>query len=239
MAKPSSPALTDDLKKVMAFFKDRNVIPASPAVGLTEIVRRIHAATYSLILWRFRLKGVPVHGRPFIEEIASDALQILPQVLLGYGKTVKLLTRGIIENILRHVYFSDHPVEFHKMNQDSKWFMPMAELFTYTKTHPKLMLMEKRFDAMNRLSTLYSDLSTGVHGQAVSDLEMRLSLEKIAYAESIAKKNALFIERCASASNFLLAVFHGQKVAKFQSEDRLIIFQTMPPRARNAWRDSL
>jgi hypothetical protein len=192
-----------------------------------------------LILWRFRLKGLPTHGRPFIEEIASDALQILPQVLLGYGKTVKLLTRGIIENTLRHIYFSDHPVEFQRMNRDTKWFMPAAELFSYAKTHPKLALIEKRFDAINRLATLYSDLSAVVHGQAVKDLEMRLSLEKIAYTDSVAKRDAALVEKCASASNFLLAVFQGQKVAKFQSEDRLIIFQTMPPRARKAWRDSL
>ena len=160
-------------------------------------------------------------------------------MLLGYGKTVKLLTRGIIENTLRHVYFSDHPVEFRKMNQDGKWFMPTADLFTYVKTHPKLILTEKRFDAINRLSSLYSELSAGVHGQAVADLEMRISLEKIAYAGPSARKDVDLIERCASASNFLLAVYHGQAVAKFQPEDQLIILQTMPPRARKAWRESL
>ncbi len=235
----TSAALADDLRSVTEFFNDQNLIPTRPPGMMMENVRRIHRATYSLILWRFRLKRRLPHTKPFIEEIASDALQILPQVLLGYGKTVKLLTRGIIENTLRHVYFSDHPVEFQKMNQDSKWFMPTAELFTYIKAHPKLALTEKRFDAINRLSSLYSELSAGVHGQAVADLEMRISLEKISYADALAKKDAALIERCASASNFILAVFHGQTVAKFQSEDQLIILQTMPPRARKAWRESL
>ncbi len=235
----TSAALTEDLKSVTAFFKDQKLIPSPARATLLEIVRRIHRATYSLILWRFRLKRNLPHTKPFIEEIASDALQILPQVLLGYGKTVKLLTRGIIENTLRHVYFSDHPVEFQKMNQESKWFMPTADLFTYAKAHPQLMLAEKRFDALNRLSSLYSELSAGVHGQAVADLEMRVSLETIAYSDSSAKKDAALIERCASASNFLLAVFHGQKMAKFQAEDQLIILQTMPPLARKVWRESL
>ena len=36
-------------------------------------------------------------------------------------------------------------------------------------------------------------------------------------------------------SNFLLAVFHRQKMAKFDLEDRRIILRTMPPRARQVW----
>jgi hypothetical protein len=240
MAATATPAsLIDDLRSVTAFFRDQDLIPSSAPGMLMDNVRRIHRATYSLILWRFRLKRLLPHSKPFIEEIASDALQILPQVLLGYGKTVKLLTRGIIENTLRHVYFSDHPVEFQKMNQESKWFVLTADLFTYIRSHPKLMLTEKRFDAINRLSSLYSELSAGVHGQAVADLEMRISLEKISYVDASAKKDAALVERCASASNFLLAVFHGQKVARFQSEDQLIILQTMPPRARKVWREAL
>lgn len=239
MAKSAVPSLTDDLKYVTAFFTERRVIPPAPSREMEDNIRRIHSATFSLILWRFRLKKLLPHAKPFIEEIASDALQILPQVLLGFRKTVKLLTRGIVENTLRHIYFSDHPVEFQRMNQEARWFLPTAELFTYVKAHPKLATCEKRFDTINRLSSLYSDLSAGVHGQTVADLDMRVSLKKIHYVDSMAKKDAALAERCACASNFLLAVFHGQKMARFQIEDQTIILQTMPPKGRRAWRESL
>lgn len=239
MSRPSTPSLAADLKEVRAFFVDRHVIPASLPDPLIENVRKIHAATYSLILWRFRLKGIPAHGRPFLEEIASDALQILPQVLMGYSKTAVLLTRGIIENTLRHLYFFDHPIEFRKMNRETKWFLRMVDLFDYAKTHPALIESQKRFDAVDRLSNLYSDLSSGVHGRAVMDLEMRIALDKIVCSAALAKKHADLIERCASAANFLIAVLHGQKMARFQPEDRLIILQTMPRQARRAWRESL
>lgn len=239
MSKPITPSLAEDLKEVTAFFTDRNLIPSPAPRKLAENVRRIHKATYSLILWRFRLKGLPAHSKPFIEEIASDALQILPQVLLGYSKTTKLLTRGIIENTLRHIYFSDHPVEFEKMNRAAKWYLKMEELFGYAKTHPALEKSGKRFDAVEQLAALYSDLSAGVHGRTVTDLEMRVALDTIGYSDSTAARDASMIERCASAANFLIAVFHRQRVASFQSEDRLIILQTMPARARRAWRESL
>lgn len=239
MAKGATSSLADDLKLVTDFFRDRHLLPSPESGVLVDNVRKLHSATFSLILWRFRLKGLSRHAKPFVEEIASDALQVLPQVLMGYRKTVKLLIRGIIENTLRHIYFSDHPVEFHKMNQESKWFVPTADLFVYAKTHPRLALIEKQFDAINRLSSLYSDLSAGVHGQTVADLEMRVSLSKISYTDSAARKDVALVARCASASNFLLAVFHGQKVARFHSEDHRIILHTMPPRARRAWRESL
>src|ERR1700674_4341730 len=128
MAKRSHPSVATDLAAVLAYLKERGIVPATPQPTLLENAKKIHRATYSLVLWRFRLRGLPDRGKVFIEEIASDALQILPQCLMGYGKTTKLLTRGIVENVLRHLYFSDHAIEFHKMNQEQKWFLTMAEL---------------------------------------------------------------------------------------------------------------
>ena len=123
MARRPVPQVAHDLEGVLAFFRERGIVGSPPPGKLLEHAKKIHRATYSLMLWRFRLKGGAEHGRVFIEEVASDALQILPQTLMGYGKTAKLLTRGVIENTLRHIYFSDHPVEFLRMNRDRKWYV--------------------------------------------------------------------------------------------------------------------
>jgi hypothetical protein len=239
MAKRAIPSVADDFASVLSFLKGRGTVPDPPSTALIEHAKRIHLVTYSLILWRFRLKGLPNHGKVFVEEIASDALQILPQVLMGYGKTAKLLTRGIVENVMRHVYFSDHPVEFERMNRESRWYIGVNDLFDYAKIHPILMRTEKAFDAINRLSTLHSELSAGIHGRQVRDLEMRVALNKIAHSDQAAKKEAQLIERCAASANFLLAVFHRKRIAHFGQEDRRIILRTMPPRARQAWNESL
>src|SRR5437868_8745607 len=136
MAKPAIQSVADDFSLVIEFLKARGIVPANPTASLVSNARRVHHATYSLILWRFRLKNLPEHGKVFVEEIASDALQVLPQVLMGYGKTAKLLIRGIVENTLRHLYFSDHPVEFARMNRDAKWYVRMDDLFDHIKGHP-------------------------------------------------------------------------------------------------------
>jgi hypothetical protein len=235
MARRPIPSVAGDFSLVVSFLKDHGIVTSTPPVTLIETARKIHRATFSLILWRFRLKGLPDHGRVFIEEIASDALQILPQVLMGYGKSAKLLTRGIVENTLRHVYFSDHPIEFQRMNRESKWYVRIDELFDYAKIHPALLRTEPRFDAISRLSALHSELSAGIHGRQVRDLEMRVALNKITYSAGTARTEAQLIERCAESANFLLAVFHRASMASFQLEDRQIILHTMPPRARSLW----
>jgi hypothetical protein len=235
MARRPIPSVAADFASAISFLTDHGIVPAAASAKLLENAKRIHRATFSLILWRFRLKPIPQHGKVFIEEIASDALQILPQVLMGYGKTAKLLTRGIIENTLRHLYFSDHPIEFERMNREQKWYVGLEDLFDYAKIHPAFLRTESRFDAINRLASLYGDLSAGVHGRQVQDLEMRLALKKIAYSQVEAAKQTQLIERCAQSANFVLAVFHQERLAHFQSEDRRIILQTIPPRGRHVW----
>jgi hypothetical protein len=235
MARRPIPPVADDFTSVISFLADRGIVPTPTPAKVLENAKRIHRATFSLILWRFRLKPIPQHGKAFIEEIASDALQVLPQVLMGYGKTAKLLIRGIVENTFRHLYFSDHPIEFERMNREQKWYVRLEDLFDYAKIHPAFLHTESKFDAINRLASLHSELSAGVHGRQVQDLEMRLALKKIVYSQVEATKQTQLIERCAQSANFVLAVFHQEQLAHFQAEERRIILQTIPTRGRQVW----
>lgn len=237
MAKRSILSVASDFADVLSFLEERRIVPTSPPGALVENAKRIHGATYSLILWRFRLTGLPEHGQAFIEEIASDALQVLPQVMMGYIKTANLLIRGIIENTLRHLYFSDHPIEFARMNREGKWFMSMENLLEYPKIHPVFIKSEPRFDAINRLSTLNSELSAGIHGRTVRDLEMRTALNKIKYREDVVTKQRERVEKCTEAVNFALAMFHRDKMRAFQVEDQRIILRTVPALARKVWNE--
>jgi len=237
MARRPVPSVDDDLAGVVSFLQKKGVIPADPTANLLENAKLIHRATHSLILWRFRLRRLPDHGKVFIEEIASDALQILPQALMGYSKTTKLLTRGIVENCLRHIYFSDHPIEFARMNREQKWYVQTEDLFAYPLTHPSFMAVESKFDAVNKLKSLYAELSAGIHGRTVRDLEMRRALNRITYSDTAVKREREFVERCAESVNFVLGVFHVAQMRHFQAEDRRIILRTMAIRARQVWRD--
>jgi hypothetical protein len=202
MAKRPIAAVAGDFAKVLALLQERNAAPANPSAEFVRIAKGIHENTYGLILWRFRLRGLPEHAKVFVEEIASDALQFLPQVLMGYSKTAKLLIRGISENALRHIYFSDHPVEFARMNREKRWFLTQDQMFDYAKNHPAFLKTEKQFDAINQMSSLHSDLSGGIHGRTVRDLEMRVALSKIVYDENAAKAEADLLRKCTQATTF-------------------------------------
>jgi hypothetical protein len=138
---------------------------------------------------------------------------------------------------LRHIYFSDHPIEFVRMNREGKWYLTIEQLCEYAKLHPALYKTEKKFDAINQISTVYSELSAGVHGRAVRDLEMRVALGKIIYDQAGADREAERLRKCTIATNFALAIFHHRKMRAFQTEDRRIILRTMPAPARQLWTD--
>ena len=235
MTRRPIPSVATDFADVLALLQERRIIPTHPSAECIRIARMVHGYTYSLILWRFRLRALPDHARVFVEEIASDALQVLPQIMMGYSKTAKLLIRGISENVLRHIYFADHPIEFVRMNRDKKWYLSIEQLCDYAKLHPVFLKTESKIDSVNQISSLYSELSAGVHGRAVRDLEMRVALQKIIYEELGATADANFLRRCTEATNFLLAMFHREKVRAFQAEDRRIILRTMPKSARQLW----
>jgi hypothetical protein len=175
-----------------------------------------------------------VCGKVFIQELASDALQILPQALMGYSKSTKLLNRSLIENLLRHLYFADHPVEFQRMHGDKRFYIPVSALKEYALTHPAFWETERKFDAVNKLIGLYSELSAGVHGSRVHDLEMRIALKKISLKENTFNSQVKLVQQTVESINFLLAVYHNAQFRKLFLEDRRVILRTMVPKARQA-----
>ncbi|MGC1784655.1 MAG: hypothetical protein WA708_19210 [Acidobacteriaceae bacterium] len=237
MSRRPIPSVVTDFGHVLTFLQERGIISETPTTVTLENARKIHRATLSLILWRFRLGKIPEHGRAFIEEIASDALQILPQVFAGYLKTPRLLIRGILENTLRHIYFADHPVEFARMNHEEKWYITVEGLLEYSRVLPDFEATEKKFNALHQAKSLYSELSASIHGRRVSDLEMRVALKKIKYDEQLATKHADLVVRCAEISNFMLTIYQRHRFASFSVEDRRIILQTMNNSARAIWKE--
>ena len=235
MAGPPDAAVASDFADVLELMQKRQIVPRAPSDDLVRVAKTIHGCTYSLILWRFRLGRLPAHGRAFLDELSSDALQILPQVLMGYNKTTCLLIRGILENALRHIYFSDHPVEFGRLNRDKKWYLNVDFLVDYAKNHHDFVVTENAFDALCQITSLYSELSECVHGRTLRNLEQRTALARITFDQSAADKHAAAIVRCAQAVNFMLAIFHRKALRNFTTADRRLILRSMPVKARQVW----
>lgn len=74
MASRPIASITADFTDVVRLLYRRGLIRRGAPAAMVATSRAIHSATYSLILWKFRLHGLSEHGGVFIEEIASDAL---------------------------------------------------------------------------------------------------------------------------------------------------------------------
>ena len=157
--------------------------------------------------------------------------------MIGFSKTAKLLMRGVIENTLRHIYFSDHPIEFALMNRDRKWYMEMREMLDYAKEHPDYALSEPQFDAIAKLRSLYSELSGSVHGGKVANLEMRAALLQIKFDRAAATNEAIALEKVVEACNFMMAIYHREQLRRFADADRRAILQSMSRKARQVYGD--
>jgi hypothetical protein len=110
----------------------------------------------------------------------------------------------------------------------------MSELKDYALAHPIFEETEPKFDALKRLNQLYAELSEGVHGSRVHNLEMRVALNKITLDDAEFKSQTKLVEKCAESVNFFLAAFHKKEFSKLHLEDRQIILHTMPDKARRA-----
>jgi len=221
-----------DFLEVLDFFRSKGIISNNPDPGMISTAKRIHRFTYSIMWWRFRFGSGPDNRKVFLYELASDALQVLPQALMGYRKTTMLLMRGIIEDVIRYVYYYDHPIEFLRVNLEKNWYISIADHFTYLKNHPLYLKTEKKFDAVGRLKNLHQEISLFVHGLRLTHMEMHLGLKKVKLSPSILKRQANFIQRVVESSNFILAVFHKTGLSKLHPDDQKVVLLTFPPAAR-------
>lgn len=228
--KPAYQQPDKDFADVWNFFATRTFLPALSAEEKNTL-KRLHRAIYSIVLWSHFVKH-PEHGQVFLNEAASDAIQVLPSVLLGLQKSSMLLTRGIIENILRHVYFADHRIEFQRMNAKAAWFITPEELFEYAREHPVLQKAEKEFDSLGRLRGLYRQLSANVHGGRLVDLRLHKAIKEIQFSGADLEHAHTMVKKTAESVNVVLFLFNEDKANRIPMQLRRFILLSMPKNAR-------
>ncbi len=231
MSAPKSDTIHHDYKQVLAFLEKRNLIAVDIPDQLNSGLRKMHRYIYSLCIWSHFL-NLPEHGQVYINELASDAIQILPHAAIGFKKSSRLLARGVIENLMRHVYFLDHPVEFERQNLDAKWYMSAEQLFDYARNHPRFTQTEVKFNALGRLRKLYGELSAEVHGGKSVHLDQYTALKDMKLDMNAFNNQVSFVENTAGSVNFVLLIFHSDRMSKIAPSFQKVLFATMAKKAR-------
>lgn len=221
----------EDLSETLAMLQVRTMAPPVLPVIIRKKLLVMHHAVYSLCIWSHFVK-VEQHGQFYLNEIASDAIQIEPHVLCGFYRTSMLLARSIIENTLRHIYFTDHRVEFERSNRDAKFYLSAEQLFEYCRNYEHFIDPEKKFQPLSKLRNLYSTLSATVHGGKVSDLSLHTALKTMVFDAADLDDQVEHVRAVAESCNFLMMIFHKKRSSKLPIGLRRVIMMTIAAKGR-------
>lgn len=126
-------------------------------------------------------KAIPTqrlaHKRIFLREFASDAIHLLHVLLVGDARGGQFYLRSAVENLWRHVYFKDHPVEYRWLNLDSKFYTSIEDLRNYCAKTDEIDA--RLSEPLGRIAGGYQKLSRFVHSSKAPSLQLRNTLADI------------------------------------------------------------
>ncbi len=229
---PRTNHIDQDFNDLLDFLATNKLVKATFIKEQKALVRKTHQYVYSLMWWKFQINPKEYHKKVFLHEMASDSIQIIPQSLMGYFKTSSLLIRGVVECLLKHIYYSDHPVEYELLQLNDSNYTPVRQMFDYLYKHPLFIATEEKFDAINRLKVLYGDLSSTVHGVKIKNLQMKTGLASIRPEKNILVDIVALLKKCIESINFILIIYHRNYFNKLHLHDREVLLRALPKKAK-------
>lgn len=221
----------NDFKLVCARLEGMGVGQDLSTQNLNKL-RKIHSVVYSFALWADRISDLfcAENEIVFLVDLKSDLIQTLPLVLSGYKKATAILLRSSIENILKHIYFFDHPVEFARC-KNSGFFLKMDELCDYLKNHPVVGDKMQRMKVLNVLTSRYSELSEIIHGKRALKRDITQSLKDIEFEQRFYDECHRIITLFGNVYNFMLACFHANTLDEWDTPTRESVLSNLNKKA--------
>jgi hypothetical protein len=113
----------------------------------------------------------------FFAEAQGDGLTSQVLALSGSTRSALKSLRSLIENVIRSVYYADHPVEY-TLWEAGKHRPTFKSLFDYLDCHPDLAGVDAALQPQTTLHANWKKLSQAVHASAKSD-RMNDEAEKV------------------------------------------------------------
>jgi len=208
-------ALKQDREELEAFFKERSICSNSQIAEIGATFKRAHKVIYGLCVWSNEFVRSPIHQRVFLEELRSDVLQSIHMSLIGFKKPVALLLRSAIEDLLRHIYYYDHPIEFEKLEKKPSSYTRMNQLWKYAKEHPRLEELFAESKAIELLENEYAVFSRSVHSSSASHMNLTKSLSEIGFDQGFFEGYGRKVSVLARNINFVLFAFYQKTLESF------------------------
>lgn len=196
-------------------------------------VKTIHEQLFPFMY--FPVKRKNLHKEQYLNSIISNVVNLMGSTVFGLRESSLLLCRLIIENFLKHVYYSDHPVEFSNMATER---MSIKDFKEYLVSHPKYdkkILVKREVDV---IANLYSELSVIIHNSKPTFHSHMLLNAIKRNSISVALEVEKYICRIAPRVLFLLIIFE-KDIFQRRTKREILIIQKHLSREQRALISSL
>ncbi|MBW1728200.1 MAG: hypothetical protein JRJ62_11615 [Deltaproteobacteria bacterium] len=225
--------MDEDHNKLLGYLKNNNIYPLHYEKKIKKDVKEIHNHIYSICLWSNEFDEVPINQKIFLIQMRSDAIQSLYLSLLGFKKPVKLLLRGLIEDILNHLYYYDHKIEYERLETEPKYYQSNKYLWDYLKNQPRMKPIIEETETFSTLKQYYGDLSKYVHSSSSEYVEYINTIDKIYFEIDFFKQYKKEIINISCCINYLLYVFYKVNV-EYESELYNYIIKFIPDKYKKS-----
>jgi hypothetical protein len=223
-----------DFRVYDEFLNDRYGFTAAGPVEI-EAVRIFFTCAVTAEVRAQAFAGRPEYSRRFLDEAASDPVNLAAPVFSGHRKPCYFLPRSYLENTLRHTYYFQHPVEYeHNCNRAAS-FIARKDIVGYLGVHPVLHGSSYTPDVMASIGTLYAELSLHVHSRRVGDSDLTRYLGKVAFDPGCLATVTDCLSRAASNLHCLPASMHRGVFVKLDPVQRSLVRRTMCVELRQAY----
>jgi len=207
-----------DREELISYFKKINIYPSKTNKSIEKNFNLCHRYIYSLCFWPHYFKEEIIYRKIFLEQLRTDALQSLYLSLLGLKKPTKLLFRSIIEDLLNHIYFYDHKIEFEKLESEYNFYINTNELWEYVDKHPRLNIVIKESDSLNILKIKYKEYSKYIHSQSVNYMDLKRTYEEVNFDVEFFNECKNNIIKIIENVNYILYIFYVINIEHFKPD---------------------
>jgi hypothetical protein len=199
---------------------------------MSQEVGLLYLSAVSARAWAMAFSDQSEHARRFLEEAASDSVNLIALVSGGHRKSSFFLLRSYIENTLRHMYYWQHPVEYEVSCIRATSFITWKDLTAYLSSHPRLHSASYTADVLAGLGALYTELSLHVHSRRVQDSDLTRYLADVRFDEQTMRDVSDRLGRATSHLNCTLATMHRDTFQSLDPTQRSMIRRLMSPDLR-------
>lgn len=200
-------ALKEDLAELLKSYDDAWRVGITNQTQLLSAYRACSAINKLACLARHT--DAP-HRRDYLSELSADGVGVAHALLSGDLRGARFYLRSAIENLLRHLYYFDHPIEFEWTNDEQeRFYIEPSALREYAA---RLSVFRPSAECLSELSALYSSLSGHVHTGATAGMTLRQSLADMKVTDATLAAFLPDLQLMAKNAIALLFLFHYDRV---------------------------